>query len=275
MLTKSFGDRKGKLTRFLKERFFLRFHMSLLLSGSFFFGMLASKGLLVLGVNRMIVRYPIAVVCSYFAFFGFMKLWLAYISSSAYRKTFAETAGVGLGNIDIPLPSSGSASNVLGPLSGEGGQFGGGGASGFFEGSTAETAQQAASSTVSKTADSLGGKAADAAGGALSDIFDDAGKVLIILGVLLAVIFGAGIYLVYQAPMILTDAAFNFLLATSLARNARKMSSPDWMGSVFRATVWPFVIVLSVAVWLAYVAQSAVPQATKLSQVIRHLMTQI
>ena len=168
MPTESFGDRKKRLTRFLKERFFLRFHMSLMLGGSFFFGMLASKGFLVLGVNRMIVRYPLAVVCSYLFFFGFMKLWLAYISASANRKSLVESAGDELGNIDIPLPSSESASNVLRPFSGGGGQFGGGGASGFLDGAPAETAQQAGLSAVSQTADSAGGKAADAAGGALS-----------------------------------------------------------------------------------------------------------
>ncbi len=275
MPAQSLADRKNRLTRFLKERFFLRFHMSLMLSGSFLFGMLASKGLLVLGLNRMIIRYPIAVVCSYLAFFGFMKLWLAYISSSAYRKSLSETAGDGLGNIDIPLSSSGSSFHIPRPFSGQGGRFGGGGASGFFDGNPAETAQQAVSSTVSKTADSLGGKTADAAGGALSDIFDDAGKILIILGVLIAVIFGAGIYLVYQAPVILTDAAFNFLLATSLVRNAKRINDPDWIGSVFKETVWPFVIVLFVAVALAYVAQSAMPQATKLSQVIHSLISRL
>jgi hypothetical protein len=269
------GDRKSRLTKFLKERFFLRFHMSLILSGSFVFGMLASKGLLLLGVNRMVIRYPIAVVCSYLAFFGFIKLWLAYVSSSAHRKGFAETAADGLGNVGLPLPSSGGPSNIPKPFTGQGGRFGGGGASCFFEESPAETLSQTASSTVSGAGESVGGKAVDVAGGAVSDIFDEAGKVLVILGVLLAVILGAGIYLVYQAPLILTDAAFNFLLATSLARKTRKIDSPDWMGSVFRATVWPFVIVIVVSVALAYVAQSAVPHATKLSEVIRHLMAQL
>ncbi len=47
------------------------------------------------------------------------------------------------------------------------------------------------------------------------------------------------------------------------------------MGGVFRETFWLFVIVLLVAVALAYIAQSAVSQATKLSQVIRHLMAQL
>lgn len=196
--------------------------MSLILGGSFVLGMLASKGLLLLGVHRMIVRYPIAVVCSYLAFFGFIKLWLAYVSSSTYRKSFTETAANGLGNIDVPLPSSGGSYNILKPFTGQGGRFGGGGASGLFEESPSETLQQVASSTVSRAGDSIGGKAADVAGDTVTDVFDDAGKVLLILGVLLAVIFGAGIYLVYQAPMILTDAAFNFLLATSLVRKARK-----------------------------------------------------
>jgi hypothetical protein len=47
------------------------------------------------------------------------------------------------------------------------------------------------------------------------------------------------------------------------------------MGSVFRATVLPFSVVLIVSIALAYVAQSAMPQATKLSPVVRYLMTRL
>jgi hypothetical protein len=38
----------------------------------------------------------------------------------------------------------------------------------------------------------------------------------VVLGALLALIFGAGAYLIYKAPLILSEAAFDFLLAARL-----------------------------------------------------------
>ena len=72
--------------------------------------------------------------------------------------------------------------------------------------------------------------------------------------------------------MILSDAAFQAVLSTSLIRRMKKMSDPDWMGSVFRATAVPFLVVLVSAVAAAWTVHHAYPQAAKISEVVLYII---
>jgi hypothetical protein len=83
------------------------------------------------------------------------------------------------------------------------------------------------------------------------------------------VLFGVGIYLVWEAPVILSEAAFELVLASALGSAAGRMQQPGWMGSVFRATWLPFALVLAMATAFAGVAQHFCPEATRLSEVLR------
>lgn len=274
-------ERKNRFGRFLGDRFFLRFHMFLILTATALAGLLATKILLMLHVKNMFIRYPFAVILSYLAFFGFVKLWLLYLSSSSGSRRVAKKITEDVADIpDIPLSlgtPSFETSAVVDPFSGGSGHFGGGGASGVFDSAGDMVGQTAAESVVSTPVESSGSGVAEAAGSAAgdaaSDIFEDAGIVLVILGILLALVFGAGIYLIYEAPMILSEAAFEFLLASSLIRGMKKLDNPDWMGSIFRTTLVPFGFVLVIAVIAASVAYSVHPGATKMSEVLKHLLT--
>lgn len=261
----------NKFRILIKERFFLRFHMSLILAGTFLFGLLVTKLLLIFHANKMLIRYPIAVLFSYLAFFAFIKLWLLHVSSSEGSRRFMEDAADGVSS--IPDFSVDIASAAPDPFSGGGGHFGGGGASSSLD-SVAHAFHEASSeAVVSASADSAGDGITSAVGDAAGGIFEDAGVILVILGVLLALIFGAGIYLIYEAPMILSEAAFEFLLATTLIRGMKKMDNPDWIGSVLRTTLPAFLFTLFVAIVLALIAQSAYPRATKLSEVVKFLLS--
>jgi len=103
----------------------------------------------------------------------------------------------------------------------------------------------------------------DTAGG----FFEEGGILLVALGVLLALICGAGVYLIYQAPMILSEAAFDFFLASSLIRGVRKLDAPDWRGGVFRATWIPFISILILSFLFAYTVYKYCPQASKISEI--------
>ncbi len=46
----------------------------------------------------------------------------------------------------------------------------------------------------------------------------------------MTLIFGAGAYIMYQAPEIISDAAFEFLLAASLMKKMKSMESACWKG---------------------------------------------
>jgi len=250
--------------RHLRERFFLRFHMSLILMATGLSGLLASKMLLLLQMDNIVIRYPLTVLCSYLAFFLFVKLWLAYMSASqAFNGPNIQ------GNVlsDLPnLPGGGSGPDVeLPKFGGGGGTGGGGGATGAFDGqaTNVQMAFVPPSPGAADSASGVGNAVGDAASGSLD--FDGDGVILIAIGVLLAAIFGSAIYLVYIAPHILSEAAFNFLLGTSLIRSYRKINHPDWMGSVFKDTYKPFLVVLLFSFAAAWVIHSYAPDLTKIS----------
>jgi hypothetical protein len=90
-----------------------------------------------------------------------------------------------------------------------------------------------------------------------------------VLALLLLAIFGAGAYLVYAAPEILSEAAFEALLAAGLIKASKKMDGPGWMGSVFKATWIPFVIVLILTGIFGWVAQTHYPHATRLADIFK------
>jgi hypothetical protein len=259
------NDRVGKarqtFMRRVQARFFLRFHMSLILLATVLSGVLFTKLMLMLEVENIVIRYPLAVLAAYLAFFCYMKLWLLYLSRSNPLNGLD-----GAGDIlpDLPDLSIGGGSSGGGSpsFSGGGGGSGGGGASALFDG--AESNAQAVI-----TPPSPGGSGSSSGiGDAVSGIFDDDGIVLVALGILLAATVGGAVYLIYIAPHILSEAAFDFLLGTSLIRSYRRMNQPDWMGSVFRDTYKPFLLVMVVAFGAAWVIHAHDPNITKLSDVI-------
>jgi hypothetical protein len=118
-----------------------------------------------------------------------------------------------------------------------------------------------------------GGKAAETAGNALSSLgdLDKAAIVLFLFGLLLAAVIGAGAYLLYQAPDILTEAAFQAALATGLLRRARGIDAPHWSGSVFRASWLPFAVVLGLSFVFGMIAQSLYPEARTVVELYRRI----
>lgn len=256
--------KRHKFTSYIEERFFLRFHMSLILTATALSGLLATKVLLLLNVREMLIRYPLAVVFSYLVFFVLIKIWLWYISfSSNERKgSIVEKTMEAVGDfpvdLSVNLPSSGG-----GPFSFGGGSSGGGGASAGFD-----TGGSSILDSSSEIVSSAGKGVGNAVGDAASGIFDDeGGLVLVVLGLLIAAIFGASLYLIYSAPAVLSEAAFEALMATTLLKATRRIDEPDWMGSVLRATIVPFIIIFLLSLLLAGTIESYWPDAAKLADV--------
>jgi hypothetical protein len=106
-------------------------------------------------------------------------------------------------------------------------------------------------------------------GGFSLDVDGEGAIILIVLGIAVAALLGVGIYLVYQAPLILGEAAFQGVLAGSLVRATRRMDAPGWAGSVLRSTFVPFLIALAVAALAGGVCDWLCPEARKLSEVLR------
>jgi hypothetical protein len=251
---------RQKFVSTLKKRSSLRLHMTLILLATSMAGVLASKGMFTIGLHNVAVRYPVTVLCAYLVFFAAIKVWL-WLMTDAPISSSHDTGSNQYNSIDLPLPSGGPGQPLF---SGGGGAFDGGGASGDFGDTLGEM--------TSGTGEALGG-VGDAVGDVVGGVADDEGglALVIVLGILAVLLFsvlGAGVFLIYQAPAILAEAAFDAVLAASLVRSSRKMNQPDWMGSIFKATWKPFAVVLLLAIVAGWAMHHYLPKASRLINVI-------
>lgn len=249
--------------RRLVERFWTRFHMSLILVSCALAAMLANWALRAAGVDAMLVRYPIAVAVSYLVFLLGVWIWLRYVGihpkeeeGDPHGNSVLDAADLP----DIPVGRGGGGSGSAGGFGGKGGSFDGGGASASWaEGGAlrAPNVQALAASSPGDSADAPSGLG-DLVSGA-SDA-DELVLVALALAVVVAILAASG-YLVWMAPDILAEAAFGALLAGGLARPSRREDAAGWIAGVAKKTWWPFAIVLVLALAFAGFAASAYPQA--------------
>lgn len=235
---------KLSLRRHIAKRFFVRFHMSLILAAVIASGVGASKLLMELGLGEVRVRYPIAVLASYLVFLLLVRIWIWYVTPGRLRLS-PDLDG------DFEVPTWDSADAGFSGFGGGG--SGGGGASSDW----------AAETTIAPQSSGGGG------GSWLPSIdldidLDDGIWILAALAALLAVIFGAAGYLIYAAPQLLPEAALQAALASSLAGVSKRKDATGWMGGVLRSTAIPFIAVFAMTLVLALTIHHRCPQAHKI-----------
>ncbi len=246
----------------ITHRYFIRLHMAMMLSLVLLSGVLASRSLHAVGVRWLVVRYPAAVAVSYLVFFLMVRLWVAYAMRARSRRESG--SGGDLGDL-FPGGSSGGSGGGSGGgsmFSGGGGKFGGGGASATFEEGDAPARMVAV-----PVSHSGGGGGGSGSGG--FDIDGDGLIILIIFLVAVAGILGAGIILVVHAPVILSEAAFQAAMAAGLVKASRGMHEDGWMESVFKQTLFPFLVAFVGAAAFGFVALRYCPGGTTLHEVFR------
>ncbi len=238
--------------------------MLVILSATILSGVLFSKILSGIGVTDFRIRYPLCVLLSYLVFFVCIRLWLCCISPNRSDKSKA------LGWLDLPsAPGRGSGGGGIPPLRAGGGQFSGAGASASFEGHNAAIVDAGLSSAPHPAPSGSASGIGDVVGGAADALGDDGVVVaIIVLAVLSATILFSAVYMLYGAPAILSEAAFQGLLAASLARRTRAMSDESWIGSIFRTTWKPFAVTMGVALLSGVVLHSYFPKAVRLSDIL-------
>jgi hypothetical protein len=260
---------KQKFKRQFIKSTFTRFHMSLILMGTILAGVVFSKLLLLAGLQHMLIRFIVVLILAYLSFFLFMRLWLNYLTRP-FRKKKHEGSLLDVADTISSIPDF-SLSNSTQVVQGHGGEFGGAGASGTWEGVT-ESANISVSDGTIGTAESIGKLTGETAGDAISSLADEGGILLIPLILLLVVILGGGIYLIYEAPVIISEAAFELILATTVIKKARKIDNPDWIGSVLRAT-WPALfLTLCITIIIGWGLMTYCPQATKIREVFLYCL---
>jgi hypothetical protein len=257
---------KKRLADRIRRSYFVRFHMAVILFATAISGVICSKVLSLLGLSRMPVRYGIAIILSYLLFFLFIKLWLLYIGIGRRAKVKKGKSGGGSGWGDL-IPSFRSTASSSGTprlFAGFGrGASGGGGAGGAFaEGNPSVAVPIGVGADPGVTVGAKGG------GGGLLDglagVGDEGFLKLLAIILLVALVFSiviVGGYLIWCAPIILSDAAFHVLLVTSLSRKVRRAKEGNWEMSILGATWWGFLLVLLAAIAFGIVAQLYNPAA--------------
>jgi hypothetical protein len=265
---------KQAFEKYLQHRHSLRIHMFVILLVTTLSGVLFAKGLLTVGVVDFRGRYPLAVIFSYLVFFFCIKLWMNYIgamndSKDALADSLSYSGPSGGGDVPNPLSSiKGGAGRIAdeGLIPG-GGQFLGAGASGSFNNPQVVLAAAASpdSSAGQETVGGVGktiGKAADALGD------NDFIVAVLVLLALVVTIFISVAFLLYGAPTILAEAAFQGVLAASLIKKTQTISDRSWAGSIFKATWKPFAGTLAMAFLCGFVLHKFFPKATKLADIL-------
>jgi len=220
--------------------------------------------MLAAGLHNVAIRYPLTVLFAYLIFLAAIKIWI-WLMTDAPVSSSHDKGNSALDCIDLPLP----VGNLAEPsFSGGGGSFDGGGASADFGEALGEMAKG--------TGDALGG-VGDAVGDVVGGAVDDEGglALVLVLGLLALLLFsvlGAGMFLVWQAPAILAEAAFDAVLAASLVKSSNNMQEPDWVGSVFKTTWKPFALVLILAMVAGWAMHHYLPEATRMMDVIQLFM---
>jgi hypothetical protein len=280
---------RERIAAALHSRFALRFHTSILLLWMFSAGLLTTKGLFALGMQSMFLRYTIAIVVAYGAFLFGLRVWLAYVgaggssSGTGNRQASSKDSSIDLPDFSYSGGGSGGGSPV--GFGGGGGSSGGGGASMSFEGDAASSSNLLAMDSAGLSASSGGGSGGGGdsgifgdVGGKVGDVVGDIGGdgdgcliafgIMIVVG-LITLVIGGAFFVISMGPEILIDAAFNAMLAGGLIKVGKKVSDPDWFGSVIKATWIPFLVVL-VMVWI-FTATAAVltPTAHTFGDVMR------
>jgi len=260
---------KRILARRLASKFMVRFHMSLVLSATGATGVLASWVMSELGLQDLALRWTIATAAAYGAFFGFVRGWLRHITRemvpdkivrkvdpvhkaldvvAATPQLARDTVGQIAENVDIE-----TAADIADFLSSEGAD--GDHLLDFDASAEHDLVTAAATSSDNAITDS----------GGSTDLGDlDEGIALVLLLIVIAVVLGTAIYLIYQGPMILGEAALQFAMATGLIGPSRKLDQEDWMESVFKTTWKPFAIIMFLAFFAGVIVGESAPEAQSL-----------
>ena len=242
----------------LQHRFFLRLHMTAILTGTILVGLLVTRLLFLIHVNVFAIRYGVAIIAAYAAFVGFVKVWLWYVELCGRRRSSASDDWFNCVNFSSSGTSSASDVSDLVSFRGGGGKFGGGGASGSW--SSDDEAKVVPVVTQS-------GSKGSGRGFGLPDDLGELILVLLIIALVLAII-ASFVWIVYAAPTILSEVVFNAVLAGALVRHTHRATHGEWIGSVIKKTAIPFAIVLVMSITMGWWAQHICPNALRLQDAL-------
>jgi len=217
------------------------------------------------GVDSMAVRYGLAAVTGYLAFGLVLRAWIGW------RRGWLDRA-VDLPTSHLDFTASRGSSSGSSPSLFSGGRSGGGGASASF--APEPYAPPVAEETSAAPAFPVLGSSEENSDGVLATVgdVDDKRIWLVVLALVLA--FSALIavaFVVYSAPVLLTEVALDAGVMSGVYRSVRHQDDAHWIGAVWRRTWIPAVVVIVCVSAAGYVLQLAAPEARSIGGVIRAL----
>jgi len=218
-------------------------------------GFLASFLMLDSGLTEMWLRYACAVGAAYLMFLFLLWLWLR--TSAEDYTDIPDLSGI--------TPSSGRSGEPAYACEGKGGEFGGGGAQGSYDGPVAGNSMsfEPIESSSASESDIIG----EALGGAAqAEEFAIPLVVLVLLG---AMLFSSA-FIVYSAPALFSELLLDAALAAGLYRKLRRLETRHWLETAIRRTAWPFIATTVVIAASGWGMQLYAPEAQSLGEVIAY-----
>ena len=208
---------------------------------------LTSAVLLRLGVTQMVVRYPIAIAAAYGVFIMLIGLWLWLQRNESDMDDLTEGVLDGaLRNVDMT------------PTGGGGRQFADISGGGWDAGASTPVAPGG------------GGSGIDLPGIDIDLDLDDLIWVALALVVLVAGLL-AIFYIVYIAPILLTEVLVDGLLAAGLYKSVKNLEGRHWMTTVLRKTAIPAILALVFFSIAGFCVQKIEPKASSIGEAWRML----
>jgi hypothetical protein len=238
----------------LVGRRWMRWHAFLLGSTCFLATWAISTALLHVGIDRLALRWPIALGAGYLVFLGLLWCWCRWLLSRQEAD----------GDLGIDGPSSFGEARSPGIEPGGGGDFGGGGASGDFG---PDVPLEAAGEGASKVM----GTVLDAAGSA------DEGIVVVVplavvIGVaaLIAGAIGIAVFGLFGVEVLL-GVAVEIAFASASGAWAYRARREGWLGHALRRTFWPMVLLTVLVLALGITIDQFAPEARSLPHALQLL----
>jgi hypothetical protein len=241
------------IERDLRERHWLWLHGWCI--GLFIVGLMwaTSHLQMLMGSQSLALRYLVTLGIGYLGYLLVLRLWAGVMVGREPNP---------LDGLDLPLPGPGSSVDVPIPRgidAGGGGDFGGGGASGDFSGSS-----EAADALADVAGNALG-VAASADEGAVVAV-----PVVAIFLIALAVIFGAGtLVFMYFGSEALLAVAVELAFGYVSARTAIRVVREGWLSAVIRLTWKPLLGAIFCAVVLGATIDYFIPTAHSLPHAVK------
>lgn len=234
----------------------LRLVMAAILSATMGGGLITNWLLFQYDVDNIGVRYAAATVVGYLLFLLIVRLWLWSTVKARAQSNDKTVSDPSLslidGSEDIVLPSL----SLRGPgYAGSGGKFAGAGSTGSWENSSSPSA------------------AGSTAGSTFAD--GDSAVAVIAVVALITVFAGSSIYLIYSAPAILGECAFQVGFAGLLAKRAQSLHEAKWLYSILNSTWKPFSFMLSIAVIFGLFCHHVRPDARRAADLFEKQTTTI